>query len=313
MVSSPLLSRPGAVPADGVDVGVAWHYGDPLGEQRQLAAGTATVDLSHRGVIELSGPDRGKLLDGLASQKLDDLVSGDIREALVLDPNGRVEHHFVVHEYDEVTRAHNEPGQAAVLASFFASMRFMLDVEVRDVTAEWAVVAEPGYRLIPRRELGALGGPLAGTWAREALRVAAGRPRLGLDTDDKTIPHEVGWIGEAVHLSKGCYRGQETVARVHNLGKPPRRLVLLHLDGSADSLPKTGDGIEYDGATVGFLGTVAQHYELGPIALGLVKRSVPVDATLMVAGVPAAQEVLVDPDAGNQAARAARDAFRVTR
>ena len=67
---------------------------------------------------------------------------------------------------------------------------------------------------------------------------AALRPRLGVDTDERTIPHEVGWIGGpgegAVHLDKGCYRGQETVARVHNLGKPPRMLVLLHLDGSAD-------------------------------------------------------------------------------
>ena len=73
---------------------------------------------------------------------------------------------------------------------------------------------------------------LAGTWAYEALRIAAGRPRLGLDTDHRTIPHELGWIETAVHLSKGCYRGQETVARVHNLGHPPRRLVRLHLDGA---------------------------------------------------------------------------------
>ena len=74
-------------------------------------------------------------------------------------------------------------------------------------------------------------------WALEALRVAAGRPRLGLETDHRTIPHEVGWLETAVHLDKGCYRGQETVARVHNLGRPPRRLVLLHLDGSDSELP----------------------------------------------------------------------------
>jgi folate-binding protein YgfZ len=292
---------------------VAWHYGDPLGEQRRLLAGEALVDLSHRGVIELTGPDRGKLLDGLASQKLDDLAAGDTREGLVLDPNGRVEHHFVAHEYGEATRLHTEPGRAAVLAAFFDSMRFMLDVAVREVTDEWAVVADPGYRLIERAALAAVDAPLAGTWAWEALRVAAGRPRLGLDTDDKTIPHEVGWIGSAVHLTKGCYRGQETVARVHNLGKPPRRLVLLHLDGSADRLPVTGESVEYDGAVVGFVGTVAQHFELGPIALALVKRNVPVDVELSAAGVPATQEVVVDPDAGNQAARAARDAFRPPR
>jgi folate-binding protein YgfZ len=135
-------------------------------------------------------------------------------------------------------------------------------------------------------------------WAYEALRIAARRPRLGLDTDHRTIPHEVGWIETAVHLSKGCYRGQETVARVHNLGHPPRRLVFLHLDGSEDALPGHGDPVELAGATVGFTGSAARHYELGPIALALIKRTVPVDAVLSAAGIAAAQEVIVPPDAG---------------
>jgi tRNA-modifying protein YgfZ len=138
----------------------------------------------------------------------------------------------------------------------------------------------------------------AGVWAYEAHRVAGLRPRLGVDTDDRTIPHEVGWIGTAVHLDKGCYRGQETVARVHNLGHPPRRLVFLHLDGSEDRLPVHGDPVTADDAAVGFTGSAARHFELGPIALGLIKRTVPVDATLRAGGVPAAQEVVVPPDAG---------------
>jgi folate-binding protein YgfZ len=140
----------------------------------------------------------------------------------------------------------------------------------------------------------------AGMWAFEALRIAARVPRFGLDTDHRTIPHEVGWIETAVHLNKGCYRGQETVARVHNLGHPPRRLVFLHLDGSVDRLPGHGDPVELagDGAVVGFTGSAARHYELGPIGLALVKRNVPVDATLLAAGVAAAQEVIVPPDAG---------------
>ena len=101
-----------------------------------------------------------------------------------------------------------------------------------------------------------------------------------------------------MHLSKGCYRGQETVARVHNLGRPPRRLVLLHLDGSENKLPGHGDQVLLDEAAVGFAGSAARHYELGPIALALVKRTTPVAATLQVDGVAAAQEVLVAPDAG---------------
>ena len=131
-------------------------------------------------------------------------------------------------------------------------------------------------------------------------------PRLGLDTDHRTIPHEVGWIETAVHLNKGCYRGQETVARVHNLGHPPRRLVFLDLDGSVDRLPAHGDPVELDGrdrwrigrTVVGFTGSAARHYELGPIGLALVKRTVPVEATLLAGGVAAAQEVIVPPDAG---------------
>ena len=149
------------------------------------------------------------------------------------------------------------------------------------------------------------GAAAAGMWAFEALRIAARVPRLGLDTDHRTIPHEVGWIETAVHLNKGCYRGQETVARVHNLGHPPRRLVFLHLDGSVDRLPAHGDPVELagdpvieQGTAVGFTGSAARHYELGPIGLALVKRTVPVDATLLAGGVAAAQEVIVPPDAG---------------
>jgi tRNA-modifying protein YgfZ len=124
----------------------------------------------------------------------------------------------------------------------------------------------------------------AGVWAYEAHRVAAVRPRLGVDTDERTIPHEVGWIGGpgvgAVHLDKGCYRGQETVARVHNLGRPPRMLVLLHLDGSVDR-PSTGDAVLAGGRAVGRLGTVVEHVDLGPVALALVKRGVRDDTELL--------------------------------
>ena len=148
-------------------------------------------------------------------------------------------------------------------------------------------------------ELARRGAAAAGMWAFEALRIAAHVPRFGLDTDHRTIPHEVGWIETAVHLNKGCYRGQETVARVHNLGHPPRRLVFLNLDGSEDRLPAHGDPVELDGGPqVGFTGSAARHYELGPIGLALVKRTVPVDATLLAGGVPAAQEVIVPPDTG---------------
>jgi folate-binding protein YgfZ len=217
----------------------------------------------------------------------------------------------------EAVWAHVEPGTAPALVEFLDRMRFMLRVEVADVTGQYAVVTGavqvPGAlelpdvagpsRIIERSALEGLAETArpAGLWAYEAFRIAAHRPRLGLDTDHRTIPHEAGWIDEAVHLDKGCYRGQETVARVHNLGRPPRRLVMLHLDGSADRLPAHGDPVELNGRTVGFVGTAARHHELGPIALAMVKRTVPVEAELLAGGVAAAQEVVVSPDTGANA------------
>ncbi len=112
------------------------------------------------------------------------------------------------------------------------------------------------------------------------------------------IPNEVGWIGSAVHMDKGCYRGQETVARVHTLGRPPRRLTLLHLDGSENRLPPVGSELLLGEKPVGFVGSSARHHELGPIALALVKRNVDLAAELLVDGMPAAQEIVVDPEIG---------------
>jgi folate-binding protein YgfZ len=162
--------------------------------------------------------------------------------------------------------------------------------------------ADAADLLIPRDALStwwerlvAAGARPAGMMAFEALRVEALRPRLHVDTDDRTIPHEVGWIGSAVHLTKGCYRGQETVARVANLGRPPRRLVLLHLDGGDERLPLPGDPVLREGRAVGRVGTVALHHELGPVALALVKRSVPVDAELVAGVDERAAPAAIDP------------------
>jgi folate-binding protein YgfZ len=185
---------------------------------------------------------------------------------------------------------------------FLDRMRFMMRVEVTDVTAEVAVAWRPKrFDLVPRNRLTAYAeatGPACGLWAYDALRIARGEPRFGIDTDHRTIPNEMGWIGPAVHLDKGCYRGQETVARVHTLGRPPRRLVMLHLDGTENRLPEHGAQVMHGDKPVGFVGSTARHHELGPIALALLKRNVPVEAQLLVDGIPAGQEVIVDPEVG---------------
>ena len=325
-MDSPLLARPGAVPAQGIDAGVAAHYGDPYAEQRALARAAGLVDRSHRGVVRITGEDRLSWLNTLTTQDLAHLAPGTAAQALLLSPQGHIEHHLTLADDGTAVWAHVEPGTAAALLDFLQSMRFLLKVDLDDVTSDFAVLtlmgpqrpaAAPGGAVVampdafgmdvvvPRDRLSEIvaavegsGAAVAGLDAYEALRIAAHRPRFGLDTDHRTLPHEVGWIETAVHLNKGCYRGQETVARVHNLGHPPRRLILLHLDGSEDRLPVRGDPVTRDDTTVGFVGSAARHFELGPVGLGLIKRTVPVDAALRAGGVPAAQEVVVPPDAG---------------
>ena len=280
---------------------MAWHYGHPVDEQRRLETGDGWVDLSHRDVVRLTGPDRLTLLHAMTTQHLEALPAGEWTEGLILSPKGHVEHAFAGVDDGEAFVAHTEPGHGAGLAGFLTSMRFMMRVEIESAADVGVLGRRDGESFVDRSTLGTLPaelGPPSGTWAYEALRIAAGRPRLGLDTDHRTIPNEVGWIGTAVHMDKGCYRGQETVARVHTLGRPPRRLVLLHLDGSAERLPELGVPLIHDGRDVGRVGSSARHAELGPIALGLVKRSVPIDADLLADGVAAGQEVLVDPEVG---------------
>jgi hypothetical protein len=141
--------------------------------------------------------------------------------------------------------------------------------------------------------LRAAGVPLAGLWAYEAIRVAARIPRLGWETDHRTIPAEAGFMAPAVHLDKGCYRGQETIARVHHLGRPPRRLVLLHLDGIAtDQPPAQGTPVTTtEGKAIGFVGTGVRHHELGMVALAVIKRNVADDVPLLVGESAAAIDV----------------------
>ena len=311
---SPLLALPGAVAGNDVDASVAAHYGSFNGEQRHLEAGEGFVDLSHRDVVRIEGSDRLTWLHALTTQHLETLPPGVTTGVLVLSPQGHLEHAFYGSDDGTAFTAHLEPGAGEPLVAWLDRMRFMSRVEVSDVTSELGVCWRParvsdaaysGYELVPRDQLTAYAeaaGPAAGLWAFEALRIARGEPRVGLDTDERTIPNEAGFIGPAVHLDKGCYRGQETVARVHTLGRPPRRLTLLHLDGSENRLPTPGAPLVVDGderaKPVGFVGTSARHHELGPIALAMVKRNVAMESPLLADGLPAAQEMIVDPEVG---------------
>jgi folate-binding protein YgfZ len=201
----------------------------------------------------------------------------------------------------EITWIHTEAERVAPLIEYLEKMKFMLEVEVKDQSSNYAVLRAAGiadkiggpYALVPRSELEETKAAFnkshtqVGIWALEALRVAQGRARLLFEVDHKSIPNELGFINNAVHMKKGCYRGQETVAKVFNLGQPPRKLVLLHLDGSMVAMPENGAKLFHNEKEVGYIGTLARHYELGPIALAVIKRNTPSDAVLIADGVAA--------------------------
>jgi len=317
------MSLPDAVPPPqgSPDEGVAWHFGDPASEQKNLLKGRGSVDISNRGVVRLSGPERLSWLNSISSQKVDQLTPNSSALNLILSPHGHVEFELHCADDGENTWLIVEKNRLSPLISYLESMKFMTQVEIADESNDYAVIWEPTYypdegglpswlmpsfyatgemsdtgaskggdpaRYVPTRPAFIVGrevivrrdqalarmqktGSPAGTWALEALRAAAAVPRFGFETDHRTLPHEVGWLGAAVHLEKGCYRGQEAVARVHNLGKPPRRLVLLHLDGVDEQLPPHGTPVTHEGAEVGWIATSARHFELGPIATAVMK------------------------------------------
>jgi len=306
---------------EGADAGLAWHYGDPLGEQRALAAGVGLVDLSNRQVVALRGPAGLDLLERLGSARLGGLPVGGAAATYLLDAHGRLAHRLALVRADQTTiLGWTEPGQAQRLVDHLNRVRFRLDVTAEslpDLAVVWQGAAPAdatvhrtgradclgGYELfVPRASLpGVLAaGRPAGFWAYSARRIAAGSPRFGVDTDDWTIPNELGVPSDDVAVDKGCYPGQETVAKVYNLGRPPRRLVRLLLDGSEERSVNPGAAIELGDQAIGRIGSMAYHYELGPIALGLIDQDIADDATVGVDGLAAT----IDPVVARQERRA---------
>lgn len=377
--TSPLLAGEhaihGAVAADSVDQYVAGHYGHPVQEQRALADGKAVVDLSHYGIVTVTGPERLSWLHTLTTQQLQGMPAPLNSEALFLDLRGRIEIATKVHDDGETTYLITEPTMNASLLDWLTRMQFAARVEIADRTGElallgatdevpgldspvwvdpWPGVSPGGFAytespadhpavhedyawrlyILDAEQLVETVTALpedfrvAGVMASEALRVAAGRPRQLFDTDERSIPHELDWIRTAVHLEKGCYKGQETVARVHNLGHPPRRLVGLLIDGSGHGLPEVGADIivrpETDdeesmaaARSIGTLKSVAMHHEMGAIGTAIIRRNTKPEAELIIREMPpeesaddekpnftaAAQETLTSPSAGKVVGR----------
>ena len=326
------------------------HFGNPMIEQRNLAAGKAVVELD-KVVIKVSGQDTLPWLHAMFTADFKNLKVGESREALWLDVQGHVKHEL--HAYFDGTfvwlLVQKDHVQSVIHALGMHMFREKIDEveQFRDAYSVFGVFgaagaalegsaiswSDPWPNIVPGGARYAASVPSGwnftehvvekakvadfarefervGTDAFEALRIEAHRPSIN-DVDEKTLPNELDWLATAVHMSKGCYRGQEAVAKTHNLGHPPRRLTFLHLDGTSHDIPLAGDEIfEYqDGKpgerAVGRITSVAQHYEAGPIALALLKRSLDPVAELLVVSehgeYSAKQEIIVPVDAGKAA------------
>ena len=311
---------------------------NPFVDQRDVVDGTAVVRVA-AAVVAVAGADRAAVLNATLSQSLVGLKPGDSREALELDGNGRIVRILHVLERDADTLL-IVPGASGVdIVAWLDKRVFMEDVTAKDIsdsvtvyggtvgfgdnvwTDPWPTIQPGGFtygsETVPAwtyRESvmpadAAAPARIVDESALDALRAVAGRPGLA-EVDELALPHEFDWLRTAVHLSKGCYTGQETVAKIHNVGHPPRRLVRLHLDGSDSVFAEAGDPVLLDGEQVGVVTTAGNHFEDGPVALARVKRTVPVDAALVVDrdGHPLAanQEVIVPPTAGATAAERLR-------
>lgn len=314
------------------------HFGNPLLEQRKLLAGEAYVERDDQNIVQVSGEDAKSWLHSLLTQDILNLAEGESTEALLLTPQGHIEHQLKVVIAESGALLIVDSTRADALISWLEKMRFRSKVEVsktslkafglfvefpgllwRDsfsIPSTFSVSYNPNRPKFNYFELISEQAPNlepAGLMALRALRIAAGRPEIS-DVDDKSLPHEFDWLQSAVHLSKGCYRGQESVSKIHNLGHPPRRLVILNLE-SGDDLPSRDDLVFYQDKLVGKVLSSALHYELGSVALALVARNTPyLDLLVEIAGrkVSAHQQVLVPADAGKAANLPRPSAFKLS-
>lgn len=310
---------------------------DPFADQRTLASGSAAIRVS-AGVATVRGGDRVAVLNNVVTQKIDG-VAGSSCDALELDGNGRILKivHVIVTENSLVLIVPGLTG--AEIAAWVDSKVFLEDVVATDSDSEFIVLgavhalSETAWiDHWPEQQAGGfvyeseqVGGwsyseslwpatvepplPIVDESVLDASRIVAGRPALA-EVDERALPHELGWLRTAVHLTKGCFPGQETIAKIHNVGHPPRRLVRLHLDGSDSVFAEPGDLVTLDDREVGVITTAANHHEDGPIALALIKRTVDPGSVLTVTradhSISATQEIVVSPTTGATAAERLR-------
>jgi len=286
----------------------------PLDALEAATERAVALERPDRSTIVLGGSDVLRYLHAVCTQHTLDRAPGDATQALLLAPKGKIEFAFRLAVLEEGVLVDTEAAAAQGLAERLARFVFRYDVTVGQPVPGAATVVGPGADaalaaaglpvpvpgragiagpdLVLRRtpvgvDLLGPGAPAAvagleragverapdGLW--ELLRVEHGLPRAGLELTDDVLAEEAGLLGSHVHLDKGCYPGQETVARVHNLGQVQRRLAGLRFEPSGDGLPAPRtDLVADDGRRAGQLRSVVDHPRLGPIGLAYVRRVV---------------------------------------
>lgn len=327
MRPSPLrseLEAAGAVFAERAGHEVARHFGDLAGEYQASHSGPAVADRSARALVGVRGRDAEKLLQSLVSNDVEALEPGGSCLAFVLTPKGRpVADLRIWREAPDAFVLEAEPELQDELAATVRRYRLAARAEIaddRDRLASIAVhgpLAPPSGVLVAEGPLGSdvLGTPEAvsalwrelvsagyrptGSDAYEIARVEAGVPRFGAEIDASVLPAETGLVEQAVSFTKGCYVGQEPVARLHYRGHPNRHLRHLYaLDGALPAVPAE---IAVGDRVVGRLTSVAQPPGDGPaVGLGYVRREVEEGAIVDVrqpVGAPAQARVAsLSPD-----------------
>ena len=273
--------------------------------------GLLFADRSDRGKLRLTGPQRGWFLHQILTQAFEDIEPGEARDAAMLTAHGRMVAYLEAVATDDSILMHFEPSLAETLPENLRRYVFATQVEISDESsrfglvlisgADWRAVAtelaprhealqatrslgeEAGYVWVPREDVPSLLDKLAEVGEQasenilEAIRVTNGAPRWGHEMDPKTFPQEVGIDGWAVHFDKGCYVGQEAMAKIHFRGKVNRRLARLLGPGL-----RPGADVMLDGAKVGSVTSAS-----GDRGLGLLRYTVEAGADVLVEGEPA--------------------------
>lgn len=269
------------------------------------------ADRSGRGKLRFTGPQRAWFLHQIMTQAFEDMAPGEARDTAMITAHGRMVGYLEVVATEDALLAHFEASLLESLPDAIRRYVFATQVEVEDVSSEMGLVlvTGPGWDEAAARVADAvvhptasLGVPAAYLWVRadevaaavteleaagaqpvseevlEEVRIAHRVPRWGYEMDLKTFPQEAGIEDRAVHFDKGCYVGQEAMAKIHFRGKVNRRLALIQSDGDLEP----GEDVVAEGTRVGVVTSAA-----GGRGLAIVKRTVEPDAVVSVGDAPA--------------------------